>query len=170
MPAKKNGRPRDEPKHIDRLIFPRPLCQRREILAKRGEEYLSCVQLSEPEETYRRERPGKSRDRLQTAVLKKRDIMLKEIARTVGRGTSTVHRWLYRMERKGLKSRHDTKSPDRPRLLNAEQERTTKEGINGTPRECGFERGSWNARMLVRHILERFGVQYSSRSAIRRHG
>ncbi len=35
------------------------------------------------------------------------------------------------------------------------------------PRECGFVRGSWNAKILARHILERFGVQYSSRSAIR---
>ena len=61
------------------------------------------------------------------------------------------------MEHEGLKSRHDTKSPGRPRLLNAEQERTIKGGIDGTPRDSGFERGSWKARMLAKHILERFG-------------
>ena len=139
-------------------------------LVKRGGEYLSGVQLSELEETYRRERPGKSRDRLQAAMLRKRGRMLKEIVHTLGRGTSTVYRWLYRMERKGPEDRYYTKSLGKPWLLNVEQERTIKEGIDGTPRECGFERGSCNARMLARHILERFGVQYSSRSAIRRHG
>ena len=136
-------------------------------LVKRGEEYLPGMQLSELEETYRRERPGKSRDRLQAAVLRKRGRTLKEIARTVGRGISTVHRWLYRMEREGLERRHDTKSPGRPRLLSPEQERTIEGDLDGTPRDSGFERGSWNGRMVARRILERFGVPYSSRSAIR---
>lgn len=36
----------------------------KEALVKRWEEYLPGVQLSELEETYERERPGKSRDRL----------------------------------------------------------------------------------------------------------
>ncbi|MYB30762.1 MAG: helix-turn-helix domain-containing protein [Cenarchaeum sp. SB0663_bin_5] len=136
-------------------------------LVKKGDEYLSCVQLSELEETYRRECSGKSRDRLQAAVLRKRGRMLKEIARTLGRGISTVYRCLYRIECEDLECRHDAKSPGRPRLLNTEQERTIKEGIDGTPRDSGFERGSWNARILARYILKRFDVQYSSRAAIR---
>ncbi len=139
----------------------------KEILVKRGEECLSCIQLSELEETYRREHPGKFRDRLQAAVLRKRGSVLKEIARTIGRGISTSYRWLYRMECEGLECRYDDKSPGRPRLLIPEQERTIEGDLDGTPRECGFERGSWNARILARHILERFGVQYSGRSAIR---
>ena len=130
-------------------------------LVKRGEGYLSCIQLPDLEETYRREYPGKSRDRLQAAMLRKRGRMLKEIVRTLGRGISTVHRWLYRMECEDLECRHDTKSTGRPRLLGPEQERTIEGGIDGTPRECGFERGSWNAKILARHILEQFGVQYS---------
>ena len=125
------------------------------------------MRLSELEETYRRERPGKSRDRLQAAVLRKRGMMLKEIARTAGRGISTVHRWLSRMEREGLGGRHDGKSHGRPRLLNAEQEKAIKGDLDGTPRSSGFERGSWNARMVARRILERFGIPYSRRSAIR---
>ena len=35
------------------------------------------------------------------------------------------------------------------------------------PRNSGFERGSSNGRMVARRILERFGVPYSGRSAIR---
>lgn len=136
-------------------------------LVKRGEEYLPGVSLAELEAMYRRERPGKSRDRLQAAVLRKRGRTLKEIARTVGRGISTVHRWLSRMGCEGLERRHDAKSPGRPRLLNAEQEKAIEGDLDGTPRECGFERGSWNGRMVARRILERFGVPYSSRSAIR---
>ncbi|MYG76417.1 MAG: hypothetical protein F4198_12645 [Acidobacteria bacterium] len=136
-------------------------------LAKRGEEYLSCVQLFELEETYRREYPSKSRNRLQAAVLRKRGRMLKEITHIVGWGINTVYRWLYRMEREGSESRHYIKSPGRLRLLSPELEYTIKEGIDWIPSECSFERGSWNARIFARHMLEWFGVQYNSRSAIR---
>ncbi len=89
-----------------------------------GEEYLPGVQLSKLEETYRRECPGKSRDRLQVAVFRKRGCVLKEIGCTIGRGISTVYRWLYRMECDDPKSRYNTKSSGRPRLLSPEQERT----------------------------------------------
>ncbi len=126
----------------------------KETLVKRGEEYLSCMQLSELEETYRLECPDKSRDRLQATVLRKRGRMLKEIARTIGRRISTVYRWLYRMERKGLECRYYIKSSGRLRLLSPELEYAIKEGIDGIPSECSFERGSWNARILARHIPE----------------
>ena len=135
-------------------------------LVKRGEEYIPGVPLAELVETYRRKYPGKYIDRLRAAVLEWCDMALKEIVRTIGRGFSTVYRRLYRMEREGLECRYNAKSPGRPRLLNPEQERTIKVDLDETPRNIGFERGSWNARMLARHILEQFGVQYSSRSLI----
>ena len=136
-------------------------------LVKRGKEYLPGVQLPELEEMYRRERPGKSRDRLQAAVLRKQGRALWKIARIMGRGVSTTHRWLSRMEREGPDGRHDGKSPGRPRLLNSEQEKVVEWDLDETPRDSGFERGSWNARMVARRISDRFGVPYSSRSAIR---
>ena len=83
-------------------------------LVKRKEEYLPGVQLPELEEMYRRERPGKSRDRLQAAILRKQGRTLGKIARVMGRGASAVHRWLSRMEREGPDGRHDGKSPGRP--------------------------------------------------------
>ena len=85
----------------------------------------------------------------------------------MGRGVSTVHRWLSRMEHEGLDGRHDGKNPGRPRLLNPDQEKAIEGDLDGTPRESGFERGSWNARMVARRILDRFSVPYSGRSAIR---
>ena len=85
-------------------------------------------------------RPGKSRDRLQAAVLRKQDGLLEKIVGMMGRGAGTIHRWPSRMGREGPEGRHDGKSPGRPRLLNPEQERTIKGDLDGTPRGCGFER------------------------------
>ena len=128
------------------------------VLVKRGEEYMPGVPLAELEAMYRRERPGKSRDRLQAAILRKQDELLEKIAGMMGRGVGTIHRWLSKMESEGPESRHDNKSPGRPRLLNPEQERAIEEDLDRTPRECGFERGSWNGKMVARRILDRFGV------------
>ena len=84
------------------------------VLVKRGDKYLPDVQLSELEEMYRCECPGKSRDSLQAAVLRKQGRTLEMMAYTMGRGISTTHRWLFRMGREGPDGRHDGKSPGRP--------------------------------------------------------
>ena len=109
-------------------------------LVKRGEEYLPGVPPAELEAMYRRERPGRSRDRLQAAVLRKQDEMLEKIAGMTGRGARTIHRWLSRMGREGPEAIHDNKGPGRPRPSNPERGRTIKGDLDGTPRECGFER------------------------------
>ena len=80
-------------------------------LVKRGKEYLPGVQLPELEEMYRRERPGKSRDRLQAAVLRKRGRTLWKIARVMGRGVSTIHRWLSRMSVKARMAGTTARAP-----------------------------------------------------------
>ena len=90
------------------------------VLVKRGDEYLPDVPLAEPEETHRHEPPGMSRDRLQAAVLRKRDKMIVEIATISGCHPSTIHRWLHRLEREGPDGRYDRWGPGRPRLLTPE--------------------------------------------------
>ena len=70
---------------------------------------------------YTCEKPGKSRERLQAALLRKDGKILKEIARILGRGISTIERWLIRMENKGVEHRHDLKRPGRPPTLSPEQ-------------------------------------------------
>lgn len=134
---------------------------------KRGKEYLPEVPLSVLEEMQGREKPGKSRDRLQAAVLRKRGEMVGKIAEIAGRHPSTISRWLRLMEREGLDGRHDNKIPGRPPKLSPEQERAIEEDLDKPPGESGFLRGSWNARMVARRILERFGIICSQRTALR---
>ena len=80
-------------------------------LVKRGKEYLPGVQLLELEEMYRRERPDRSRDRLQAAILRKRGRTLERIARIMGRSISTTHRWLSRWSAKGRTAGTTARAP-----------------------------------------------------------
>ena len=95
-------------------------CQRRH--RQRGEECLPGVQLPEPEEKYRRERPGKSGDRLQAAVLRKQGRALERIAVSWGGGQYHPPAAVQDGAR-GPDGRHDGKSPGRPRLLNPGREK-----------------------------------------------
>ena len=139
------------------------------VLVNRGKECLPDVPLAELEEMYRHEPPGKSVDGLQAAIFRKRDKMIVEIVAISGRHhPSTIHRWLHRLERECSDGRYDRWSPGRPRLLALEQERSIKEDLGGPPSDSGFVRGSWNAGMLARRIVDKFDViTCSRRTALR---
>ena len=130
------------------------------------EEFLPDVSLATLEEMHRREKPGKSRDRLQAAKLRKRGDTLEEISDIAGKHPSTISRWLNRMEREGVDAREDRKSPGRPQNITPEQERAVEEDLDKPPGESGFDRGSWNSKLLPRHVRDTFDVVCSPRTAL----
>ena len=129
--------------------------------------YLSEIRLDELEGIRSCEKSGKSRDRLSAAILWKLGKTIKEIAKTTGYGASTIYRWLRRMDREGPDSRHDRKSPGRPRKLNSEQYQAIVEDLGKAPCECDFLRGLWSSKLVARRIQERFGISCSRRTALR---
>ena len=131
------------------------------------EEFLPDVSLATLEEMHRREKPGKSRDRLQAAKLRKRGDTLEEVADVVGKHTSTISRWLNRMESEGVDAKEDRKSPGRPRNITPEQERAVEKDLDKPPGESGFDRGGWNHMMPARHVRDTFDVACSPRTALR---
>ena len=60
-----------------------------------------------------------------------------------------------------------TASPGRPCRLSDEQKESLENDLLEHPTECKFSRGSWTAKMVVRHIVNEFQnpVQYQ-RSAL----
>lgn len=136
-------------------------------VVKRGSEYLPKMEVEDLEEMIRQEKPGKPRDRLQAAVLRKRGKTLEEIKEAIGYKVNTIHNWLAKLASEGLDSRYDKKSPGRPPRLTPEEENAIREDLAKSPQESGFERGSWNAKMVARRIKDVFGKTYSTRSSLR---
>ena len=133
----------------------------------RGEECLPDVPPAGLEEMHRRERPGKSGDMLQAAVLRKSDNTLGEICGIAGRPASSIHGWLRRLKRERLGRRRDQKSPVRRRSLTPKQEGAIKGDLGKPPSESGFERGGRNSKLLARRIQDRFDTICSRRTALR---
>lgn len=131
------------------------------------EEFLPDVSPAAPDEMHRREKPGKSRYRLQAAKMRKRGHILKEIYDVVGKHPSTVSRWLNRMAREGVDAREDKDISGRLRNLTPGQERVVEEYLDKPPGESGFDRGSWNSKLLARHIRDKFDAARGPRVALR---
>ena len=128
-------------------------------------EFLPDASRAAPEETRRREKPGKSGDGLQAANLGKRGHTLEEVADVAGKDPGTMPRRLNRMEREGVDAMEYRKSPGRQRNITPEQERVAGEDLDKPPGESGFDRGGWTYVVPARHARDTFDAACSPRTA-----
>ena len=134
---------------------------------KRGDKFLPDVSLSELEQMRRKEPHGKTRTMLQAAVCRKKGETRSTISNGIGVTISTMHDWLLRLEEGGLERRHDRKSPGRPCRLSDAQMASLDKDIDKDPKESGFSRDTWTARLAGRHIMNAFGIKYSDSGALK---
>ena len=133
---------------------------------KLGEEFLKGISVEDLKSMQSREKDYKVKTMLQAAMHRKRGLSLEEISRAIGKAISTIHGWLSRLEN-GMEGRHDRKSPGRPCRLSDEQTSFLDKDLEKNPEESGFHRSTWTAKLVVRHVLDKFGVRYSADGALR---
>ena len=104
---------------------------------------------------------------LQAVKLRKEGRTLRDIFKTVGISKSTVYGWLQRVAISGFDRIHDSKSSGRPCHLSDEQKESLENDLLKHPTECKFLRGSWTAKMVVRHIVNEFKILYSISGMLR---
>ena len=132
---------------------------------KLGEEFLKGISEGELVSMQVMEKDYKVKTMLQAARHRKKGMLLREISEAIGKAVSTVHGWLLRLE-ECMERRYDRKSPSRPCRLPDAQRSVLDRDIEKNPEESGFRRSTWTAKLVVRHILERFGVRYSADGAL----
>ena len=133
---------------------------------KLGEEFLKGISEGELVSMQVMEKDYKVKTMLQAARHRKKGMLLREISEAIGKAVSTVHGWLLRLEER-MERRYDRKSPGRPCRLSDAQRSVLDRDIEKNPEESGFRRSTWTAKLVVRYILERFGVRYSADGALR---
>ena len=97
---------------------------------------------------YRKEPPGKSRDRLQAAVGRKKGKSESAIAAQLGRSQSVISEWLNRLQSEGLGADMTARAPGRPCRLTKEQQEQAKADLSREPMQSGFERWTWTAGLV----------------------
>ncbi len=133
---------------------------------KRGIEFLKDTTTSEMEHRLKAEHSGKSRERLQAALLRRQGQDLESIRKILGRGKGSISRWLNRMQKEGPDAILDGKSTGRPCKLSKVQQEAVKISLAQDPMCSGFERSNWTARLLGVHIENNYGTQYSASGAL----
>ena len=133
---------------------------------KRGIEFLKGTTTSEMEHRLKAEHSGKSRERLQAALLRRQGLDLESIRKILGRGKGSISRWLNRMQKEGPDAILDGKSTGRPCKLSKVQQEAVRISLAQDPMCSGFERSNWTARLLGVHIENNYGTQYSASGAL----
>ena len=86
------------------------------------------------------------------------------LARSLDRSTTTIYDWLARAT-DGLDRLYDIKRPGPARRLTAGQLAGLKEDLMAGPQKHGFESSDmWTGKLVVRYVLDKYGVQYVPRT------
>lgn len=132
---------------------------------KRGNEFLAYVSVQRLQKMYKREKNAKAKLRLLAAIRRKRGESIDAIARLLEKPRRTIHGWLQRFERRGLKAIRDKKQPGRMPLLTASQlKKLRHELLKGPPH---VPSGMWEMRQVRDHIQRKYGVSYKRHNIFR---
>ena len=108
------------------------------------------------------EKNAKARLRLLAYVMRKDERSIRDIGGLLNKPYSTVRDWLRRAAEDGIRRRHDRKIPGPRAKLDGRQTGLLKRDLVAGPQACGLEYGVWTAPVIIRHVKNRFGVEYSS--------
>ena len=129
----------------------------------KGDQFLPDVSIDKLRELHKTEKNTKARDRLLAYMARKDDSSVRAIARSLNRSTTTIYDWLVRAV-DGLDRLYDIKRPGPARRLTAEQLAELKADLIAGPQKHGFESGMWTGKLVVRHVLNKYEVQYVPRT------
>jgi len=62
----------------------------------------------------------------------------------------------------GIGGRYDIVNPGTPSRLDGEQLSQLKADLVAGPQSCGFESGTWTARLVAGHVRRKFGAEYKT--------
>ena len=125
---------------------------------QRGSDFMPRVGTEQLAAAHRAEKPGKSKYRLDAAVRRRKGEDIRDIARNIGVSYSTTRDWLARLHNGDMDSRFDLKREGRKRSLPPEVDESIIKWLDGSPKDYGFDAGTWQLTMVRRRILEAFGI------------
>jgi transposase len=129
----------------------------------KGHKFMRGVSTAKLKAAYKKETSKKAKMRLLVALKRRQGESIDQIAGDLEMGRRTVHSWLRRFVKRGLKGVHDVKQPGRPRRLTEWQLRRLREDLISGPEKFGFRKQLWTTRMVQEHVHRKYGVSYVDR-------
>lgn len=105
---------------------------------------------------------GKAAKRLIIALAYKDGVSVETLSERYAIPRSTVYYWLGRFEEMPIdEAIKDEDRPGRPPALTRDERERLQTDLGESPQTFGFETDSWSAKLLQKHIVEKYGVEYS---------
>ncbi len=102
------------------------------------------------------------RERVLAAIGRKQGDTLETLAERHGVVEKTIRNWLDRFEEEPIEQApYDEQRPGRPSKLQEEQREQLFAQLQAPPTELGYEQQAWSTQLLLHHVEEEYGVEYS---------
>ncbi len=130
-----------------------------------GGKFLPNVSTPSLFERYKNETDSKAAARLMAYMRRKKGDSIRQIARQLGRGYSTIRDWPIWAMQLGIQGRYDIKRPGTKMWPDAGNLKQVRADLVAGPRSCGFESEVWTAPLLAVHIKKKYKADYAVSSA-----
>jgi transposase len=123
---------------------------------------LDEITLEELQELLDQVEEGKPRERVIAAIGRKQGDEIETLAERHGVVEKTIRNWLDRFEQEPIEQAlHDDTSPGRPPKLDTDDRDRLFEQLQHSPTELGYEQQAWSPKLLLAHVKDEYGVEYS---------
>jgi transposase len=82
----------------------------------------------------------------------------KEVSELYGLNKATIHRWVHKLNDKGIEGLLERSKAGRPRDLPKEKFVELRGDLTKSPIDFGYKQGRWDGKLLSYHLKEKYGV------------
>ena len=123
---------------------------------------LDDITIEELHEIREQTEGGKPRERVLAAIGRKQGDQLDTLAERHGVVEKTIRNWLGRFEEEPIEQApYDAPRPGGPSKLDSGERERLFEQLQESPIERGYDRQAWSPKLLLHHVKEEYGVEYS---------
>ena len=123
---------------------------------------LDDITLEELHEIREQTEGGKPRERVLAAIGRKQGDQLDTLADRHGVVEKTIRNWLDRFEEEPIEQApYDAPRLGGPSKLDSGERERLFERLQESPIEHGYDRQAWSPKLLLHHVTEEYGVEYS---------
>jgi transposase len=123
---------------------------------------LDDITLEELQELRERTDGEIPRERVLAAIGRKQGDTLDTLAERHGVVEKTIRNWLDRFDEEPIEQApYDEQRPGRPSKLGEEQRERLFAQLQHPPTDLGYEQQAWSSKLLLHHVEEEYGVEYS---------
>ena len=130
---------------------------------QKGDRFLPEFSKEQLRELYNKEKNAKAKLRLLAAIKRREGKTLDNIASSLQKPKTTIHDWLQRLERKGMRNLYDLKQPGKPARLIKKQLKELDTILDDSPLKQNIPFVIWTTNLVRYIILKKFDVRFKVR-------